>query len=272
MPRRRKSPAKSRADRRRIALSVMREVRPVEQRYSSALRGVMQAVAREYMRKLLPRLGEIARKDASINLLSSVFDLVGAEVQAAIPRTVGPLFDQMSSGVRRANARGQALHGIQVGEIRGATGLITNTDVGIQDDIRAARERNILLVENAHRVYAKQVREIVEDPATLGMRVKAIKERLIERGDVSQSRAELIARDQTLKLNGQITATRQMRAGVESYVWSTSQDERVREEHAALEGQTFSWVAPPEVGHPGQDFQCRCVAIPVVQELDAVFK
>ncbi len=246
-------------------------LRPVEARYASALRGVARAVVREYERKLLPRLSELVREDSTINPLSNVFDLVGAEVHAAIARTVGPLFDRMASSTLTANKRGQALHGIKVGSIRGATGVITNTDIGIQGDIRAARERNILLVENAHRVYAQQVREVIDDPDTIGMRVESIKARILERGNVSESRAELIARDQTLKLNGQITATRQMRAGVEEYTWSTSGDDRVREEHEALEGETFSWLGPPLVGHPGQDFQCRCVAIPVIQELDDVF-
>ncbi len=92
--------------------------------------------------------------------------------------------------------------------------------------------------------------------------------------DVSSSRAELIARDQTLKLNSLVTKERHAAAGIESYVWTTSNDERVRETHEALEGQEFRWDDPPEVnddgdtGHPGEDFQCRCIAFPVLPELD----
>ncbi len=264
--------ASDRAARKSKAIAVASLVRPVEQRYARALRGVAGAIVREYERVILPRLSEIARTDADASPLANVFDLVGAEVSAALPHTVGPLFDRMAAATLKANKRGQALHGIKVGQIRGAAGVITNTDVGIQRDIERARERNISLVENAHRVYAQQVREVVTDPDTIGMRVESIKARLLERGDVSKSRAELIARDQTLKLNGEITATRQMRAGVEEYTWSTSGDDRVRDEHMALEGETFSWFAPPAVGHPGQDFQCRCVAVPVVQELEGLFE
>jgi SPP1 gp7 family putative phage head morphogenesis protein len=237
------------------------------------LRAVARAIAREYERKIFPRLKEITRTDAnSFGPMSGVIDVIGAEVHTAISAKVGPLFDRMSSDAMRANKKGQALLGIKVGQIRGSTGIVTNTDVGIQADIQAARERNIRLIENAHRVYAAQVKAIVEDPGTIGARVETIRDRIIERGEVSESRAELIARDQTLKLNAQITATRQIRSGVESYQWSTSGDDRVRDEHAALDGQTFSWLAPPSVGHPGEDFQCRCVAIPVgIEELDDVF-
>lgn len=272
MATRKKMPAISRAARRRAAVAVMNAIKPVEARYVRSLRGVMRAVAREYMRVIEPRLSDIARTDGATKPISSVIAGVDVEVAASIARTVGPLFDRMARDVKKANAKGQALLGIKLGTFTGQSGIVTNTELGIFRDIEAAKQRNILLVENAHRVYAKQVRELVEDPGTFGVRVEVLKARLLERADVSESRAELIARDQTLKLNGQITATRQQRAGVEEYVWSTSQDDRVRETHAELEGQRFSWLAPPEPGHPGQDFQCRCVAIPVgIDELDEVF-
>jgi SPP1 gp7 family putative phage head morphogenesis protein len=79
-----------------------------------------------------------------------------------------------------------------------------------------------------------------------------------------QSRARLIARDQISKFQGQITQARQQNLGVTQYVWRTSGDNRVRPEHAKLNGKIFSWDEPPAVGHPGEDFQCRCVAEPIL--------
>ena len=80
--------------------------------------------------------------------------------------------------------------------------------------------------------------------------------------------ARLLARDQTAKLNGQLTEAQQRDAGVNEYVWSTCGDSRVRDSHRRLHGKRFSWDNPPEVTpgrrlHPGQDYQCRCVALPV---------
>jgi SPP1 gp7 family putative phage head morphogenesis protein len=271
MPRKRTSRSAERAKRRRAALAVMQALRPVEQRYVRDLRALVGKAQDEYMRRIVPLLDTVARKDAAGENLPSTIALLEIQVHAALSRAVGPLFNRMAVGAMKANAKGQGLLGVKVGTIRGAKGVITNTDIGIQRDIAAAMERNIALVENAHRVYAKSVRDVIADPRTFGMRVEEIKARLLERGDVWDSRAELIARDQTLKLNGQITATRQMRAGVNEYTWSTSQDDRVRESHAALEGQRFSWLAPPEVGHPGQDYSCRCVAIPVIEEAEGLF-
>ncbi len=89
-------------------------------------------------------------------------------------------------------------------------------------------------------------------------------------GDVTSSRAELIARDQILTLHSKITHHRQKAAGIDEYVWTTSNDERVRDEHEELEGETFSWDegGDPEEGHPGEAVNCRCVAFPVLDELD----
>ena len=82
--------------------------------------------------------------------------------------------------------------------------------------------------------------------------------------------AQLIARDQTAKLNGAITRRQQEDAGISEYIWSTSGDSRVRETHAALNNKRFKWNDPPVVDaktgrrcHPGEDYQCRCVALAV---------
>jgi SPP1 gp7 family putative phage head morphogenesis protein len=131
-----------------------------------------------------------------------------------------------------------------------------------------ARDESIQLVEKATRAYADDVRKVFNDPKfTHGTRVEDLRDALIARGNVSESRADLIARDQTLKLNGAINQARQTSVGIDAYVWSTAGDERVRDEHAELDGQTFQWNAPPSVGHPGEDFQCRCIAMPVISEL-----
>jgi SPP1 gp7 family putative phage head morphogenesis protein len=90
-----------------------------------------------------------------------------------------------------------------------------------------------------------------------------------ERLDVTDSRCDLIARDQVAKLNGKLTSERQQDIGVDSYVWRTVGDERVRETHAEVDGQTFQWGNPPgdtDFNEPGEDYQCRCWAEPVLPE------
>lgn len=87
---------------------------------------------------------------------------------------------------------------------------------------------------------------------------------------IDKRHAAFIARDQTAKLNAAITERQQKDAGVRRYKWSTSGDERVRSDHKKLDGRVFSYDDPPVVDsrtgrrcNPGQDYNCRCVAIPV---------
>lgn len=240
----------------RLAHRIAQQIGPAERRYVRDLRAVMRGMARAYEKAVAPHLASVARKTDTVDTLPNVINVMSIRVQVAIPHTVGPLFDRMSGAVSRQNAKGQTLMGI------------TPRGANLEDVISSARDANISLVKNVAEEYAGQLRDLLADPDNFGLRVEDLAAKIAERGDVAGSRAELIARDQTLKLNGKITETRQRSAGVGSYVWSTSLDDRVREEHAELEGQTFSWDNPPEPGHPGEDIQCRCVAVPVVEELD----
>lgn len=135
------------------------------------------------------------------------------------------------------------------------------------------RTENVNRITGMQKDQIEKVRNILD--VGQGRRVESLAED-IERqlDDVSASRAELIARDQVLKLNGELTQDRHEAAGIEKYWWSTSQDERVRPTHADLEGELFSWDDPPETNdngdrnHPGGDFSCRCVATPFLEELE----
>ena len=106
--------------------------------------------------------------------------------------------------------------------------------------------------------------------ATIGKGIKAAY-------DIDYRHAQFIARDQIAKLNAEITRTQQQDAGVEEYIWSSSGDGRVRDCHVELDGKKFKWSDPPEMWyltkkgrvntgercHPGEWYQCRCVALPV---------
>lgn len=52
------------------------------------------------------------------------------------------------------------------------------------------------------------------------------------------------------------------------YIWRTSGDNKVRASHAANNGKIFAWDNPPEVGHPGEDYNCRCTAESYMPEVN----
>jgi SPP1 gp7 family putative phage head morphogenesis protein len=134
--------------------------------------------------------------------------------------------------------------------------------------------RNTDLIQ-AEASVQRAVEKVLAQPLDQGVRVEEIRAELQKELGISKRRAQLIARDQTLKLAGQLAEARQTQAGIRRYVWTTSADERVRPDHAELDGQVIEWDSPPVVdkrtgrrGHPGDDFQCRCTADPILDDPD----
>lgn len=260
MPRKRRPDARLAAAMRRVQLGAL----AAERAYVRGVRGIMRGI-HDLMLSQVEQAGKARYADAqgidrpTGNAQADVAAVLRA-VMPQIPPKVTPLHKRLTDTLDR-NYRSQMskVPGIKLAKL----------DPKVQQAAINARDASIQLVEQAARVYAQQVREVFDRPDfTEGRRWEDLRDELLERADVSESRAELIARDQTLKLNGAINQARQEGAGIDRYVWSTSGDERVREEHDALDGETFSWDSPPEPGHPGQDFQCRCVAIPVIDLSD----
>lgn len=128
------------------------------------------------------------------------------------------------------------------------------------------------------------MRQIILDGYKQGRTIRDISKDIQEEYNVSKHRAQMLARDQVATLNAQITKLQQQDAGCKRYRWSTSHDARVRDCHRALDGKIFNWNDPPEMWYetkksgrvytgrrcnPGEDFLCRCIAIPVF-DLDAI--
>lgn len=129
---------------------------------------------------------------------------------------------------------------------------------------------NISLIKTIPQEALSDMRKIVLDGFKTGKTTTSMVKEIQHTYGVKRSSARLLARDQLSKLNGQITQAQQRDAGVEEYIWSTSGDVRVRKRHKQLNGKKFRWDDPPVVDirtgrrcHPGGDYQCRCVALPV---------
>ena len=133
--------------------------------------------------------------------------------------------------------------------------------------------RNAQLITKLGDAQVARVTDVIKNGA--GMHVKALQKAFQEGFDVTESKAKLWARDQTLKLHAEITQERHQAVGIERYYWTDSNDERVREVHAELgdasdTGTTYAYKDPPIMsedgrrGNPGEDFQCRCTAYPLL--------
>lgn len=130
-------------------------------------------------------------------------------------------------------------------------------------------DRNVSLIKTIEDKFLNNVNQIVSTGFGQGRRWEAMADDISAQFDVTDSQAARIARDQTSKLNGQLTMLRQTELGVQKYRWITAGDDRVRESHAEKNGKVFEWSDPPnDTGHPGEDINCRCYAEPVFEAED----
>lgn len=137
---------------------------------------------------------------------------------------------------------------------------------GLEDVLVSATRENVSLIKSIPEEYFKQIEGIVYRGTTRGLKASSMISEIQKLNKSTVSRAKLIARDQSSKINSVINQTRQENLGIEEYIWRTSEDGRVRPTHAANNGKIFRWDDPPkETGHPGQDIQCRCVAQPIIK-------
>lgn len=147
-----------------------------------------------------------------------------------------------------------------------------------------AADNYTLITSNAKR-YVSQINTLTEQAIVNGLSPKKLTQEIIKATNgLSDAHCKLLARDQIGKLNGQITQAQMEEIGLDLYVWSTSMDDRVRDDHAVMEGLLCrwddasvcsydngkTWVDRPSNAvqlHPGQDIQCRCIGLAFYPEL-----
>lgn len=120
----------------------------------------------------------------------------------------------------------------------------------------------------------KTLRKDVQATVFTGNRYESMVKTIQKSYDVSQTKAKFLARQETSLLMTKFKESRYVDSGVTEYKWgcvSGSAKHPVRPMHKALEGKIFRWDNPPitdEKGNrnnPGQDYNCRCFARPVVR-------
>jgi SPP1 gp7 family putative phage head morphogenesis protein len=126
-----------------------------------------------------------------------------------------------------------------------------------------------LPIEAAERVHSLTVRGLLDST-----RANEIAAEIKRTGEVTDSRAQLIARTEVARTASILTETRARAAGALFYVWETSRDADVRPGHRAMQGQICRWDDPPAVNengrimyhHPGRFPNCRCWASPLITD------
>lgn len=257
MPAKKRLPRAARPD--RIAAEYLRALSPQVR----ALQEILAEFVRDLEKQWPKPEPERTDNDQDIQrLVKRTADKLGKAIKSQSIVPIATKYGEATSEFQRAQLAKQARTAVSI-DLRKLSGIDRKVPQQIQ---RFARENADLITGLGGRL-ADDIAKVVEQGTLAGSRWETIAARLAERGTVTESRAALIARDQVGKLYGAVNKQRQENLGVTRYVWRTARDNRVREEHEMLEGESFSWDDPPSEGHPGEPVNCRCYADPDFSEL-----
>jgi len=172
-------------------------------------------------------------------------------------RTAWEKYTQGMSAALRFELRTAPTGEVMRGLLEEQVGLITSLPI---DAAQRVHERSVEALMTSAR-YPERTAEI--EAALAEMHPRQTEAWL-------KTRATLIARTETARTASVLMQARAQHVGAESYQWKTAGDWKVRPSHRKLEGSVQRWDAPPlsdppdHHSHPGQIFNCRCIALPIL--------
>ena len=252
----------------------------LERQYAAAINRFMSKRWKEYAKIAVPMM--VPRVDALEDL-------------EPVPGTNGPALGaivSVSKSLSEFNRRElNAFKKIAIGE------AFAEDEPWLKNVLETWSREQVTLITKATQDMLDTVARRIRDGVKVGKSAKEVTALInADLPGISYRRARIIARDQTAKLNSSLTQGRMTDAGLETYVWDTAQDERVRGDpsglypkalpsHFVMQGKICRWDDPTvwlENGewvkragdapyfHPGMAIMCRCVAVPNWNELEGV--
>jgi SPP1 gp7 family putative phage head morphogenesis protein len=159
-------------------------------------------------------------------------------------------------------------------------------DTPLGDTYQQLMDQQVDLITSLPLEAAKRVHTLVTEKLFTGTRATEVAKQIMQTGEVTQARANLIARTETSRAATTVTQARAQFIGSPGYIWRTARDYKVRPEtgiphfaslntlamgsHRKLEGTFHLWTDPPIAdptgirAHPGSIWNCRCYPEPVI--------
>lgn len=251
----------------------------LERRYTTAISRYLKKQWQEYKKMALAMM--VPRSDA-IDLEDSVTK--GPALGAIV--TIAEDFNKFNKKEM------DAFREIAVGD------AFLQDEPWVQETLQRWSQEQVSLITKASQDMKDSVARRVRNGIKKGLLNKEIASLVLrEMPGISFRRARIIARDQASKLNAELTHGRMSDAGLETYVWETAMDERVRglpggkypnalPSHWMMQGKVCRWDDPTlwrnaqgewekrpsnaPYNHPGLEILCRCVALPNWDELNEI--
>lgn len=217
------------------------------------------------LRKIARHVGELVSASPPADLLQAAAlgdrlrkytDLIGPWARSVAERMIADVSRRDRQAWRARSAEmGRALRQ----EIEAApTGEV----------MRALMAEQVGLITSLPMEAAQRVHRLTLEGITNSPRASEVAAEIMRTGEVTQSRANLIARTEVGRTATALTQARAEHIGSEGYIWRTAHDADVRPSHKAMDGKFVRWDQPPTLdgltGHAGAIPNCRCTPLPVV--------
>lgn len=232
---------------------------------------------------------EIKKKDqARINKGVKAFDRKYDRIQKAIERFQADLPAEISKKVKSKQVFDKSIRTMDdlvskaIKSVSVTPRLSEKTISDLARDWSESTEREIKswsmhMTEDLQRKLTVDLRKNVQKHISSGGRFEDMLDTVMKTVGVTKRKAYFIARQETKLMLASLKGSRLTQAGAKRYRWKCvagSAKHPVRPRHKALDGQIFAWSNPPRTSedgeparynNPGEDYNCRCLAIPILE-------
>lgn len=241
-----------------------------ERSYAKLLRDYVRRKCK-VIQAFLPELQDAVQSPSAVNArIEIVLDGIEKAVENAetMTNSIQHIFDLVSRyNQTEFDAITKSLFGAPLGSVpQQPPGARQDADI---DDLKEMWvNQNLDLIKSIDQQTIQRLKQAMNEAIVNNVNSRLLMKYLVDElqkiAGLEESRAVLIGTDQVGKLNGMLSRYRQENAGIDSYIWETCHDSRVRPSHADRQGHKYKWSNPPPGGHPGMPIRCRCVALPVI--------
>lgn len=166
------------------------------------------------------------------------------------------------------------------------------SESSFRDITELMKSSNVSLIKSIPEQFINDIQQVIQNGINQGLRHEEIARQIKGIKDINSTfgkldnRVKLIARNEVGNINANLTRARYESIGLDIYQWSTSGDEAVRKNHRVLDNKYCKFSDPTVyadsledvknnnwkkrssigafIGNPGNDFNCRCVSLPVI--------
>lgn len=245
------------------------------ERYERLIGKMTAAMYKDYARELKAvfRANDVITIDASISAQARIVLRKLQQKWGRIFRRESPkIVDQIIGGIDKA--AGDTLKQ-SLKQLSG--GITLKTDempAALKQAVSAAIADNVTMIKSIETQYHTQIEGAVMRSLQPGGRGLAdVTEALQKYEGITDRRRNIIAKDQTRKIQASISIERAKSAGIKKFKWLHSRGgSEPRPDHVAMSGNVYSYDDPPvidrrtgERGFPGQAINCRCQMVPVIE-------